>query len=455
MIWASLAIMICTIVLSAASLRNSRGDALGIPLVALGTFTFLYVIQPLQLIRAGTTELFLSDWQVTKGFLVSAVMLAFFMRGWLHPGRWKPSAGLDWDSRPMWVIGFISACLGLLLYAVFIERSGGIAASFSEAHGHAMKYNDNTAYLYEGPWLILSGSVMMILANARLRQPRWRRLAPYVLLLPVLADAVLTGSRGPLFSVATTYFVGRSLAAGKNVTFRQAVQVLLPLAVGVIAMVGYRSVLHLGPASTQEVPTVADAYNNVAGTSEYDNEHGFAGQEFLLHAATLDTVDQTGKLEWGEGWVEFLVINPIPRLLWPEKSTPPTSGITPADISERLSITMAPGAAAGIVADLYSRFHLLSAIFFYVLGLGLRRLFMAARALNSPLTTVGYIMLYAVSLNMFAQGFGAIFVPFLFSMAPVVLFAWFARRSRRKEIRLQQDMMLRQALALQGERWSS
>jgi hypothetical protein len=116
---------------------------------------------------------------------------------------------------------------------------------------------------------------------------------------------------------------------------------------------------------------------------------------------------------------------------------------------------MAPGAAAGIVADLYSRFHLLSAIFFYALGLGLRRLFMAARALSSPLTTVGYVMLYAVSLNMFAQGFGAIFVPFLFSMVPVVLFTWFARMSRRKARRLRQDVVIRQALALLGERWSS
>ena len=43
MIWISLTIMICTIVISAASLRSWRGDSLGIPVVAIGTFAFVYV----------------------------------------------------------------------------------------------------------------------------------------------------------------------------------------------------------------------------------------------------------------------------------------------------------------------------------------------------------------------------------------------------------------------------
>ncbi|MGA9669481.1 MAG: hypothetical protein WBQ94_09750, partial [Terracidiphilus sp.] len=245
MIWISLAVLIGTIVVSAALLRNYRGDALGIPLIAIGTFTFLYVIQPTELLLTGDSELFLSQWQFSKALLVPVVMLAFFMWGWLRPGRRKVRVVAPWDPRAMWKVGFGAACIGLFLYLIFLERSGGIVESFSQAHGRAMAYNDNTAYIYDGPWLMLSGSAMMILGEARSRsREQWRRLAPHVFLGVYLLSAILTGSRGPLFAVATTYFVGSAIAQRKRVSFQQAVRILVPVGFGVFLMVGYRSVLH-------------------------------------------------------------------------------------------------------------------------------------------------------------------------------------------------------------------
>jgi hypothetical protein len=458
MIWLSLIVMVGTIVASLVTLRSDRGDALGIPLIAIGTFVFLYVIQPLQLIVTGSGDLFLTQWQLAKALVVPAIMLAFFMWGWLHRGKQRMSAEAPWNPQGIWTFGFGAACIGLVLYAIFIERSGGVAQSFGEAHGGGMAYQDNTAYLYDGPWLMLSGSVMMMIGGPSSKSKRWKRMAPYFFLSMLLADAILTGGRGPLFAVATTYFVGRSIAQRKRVSFAQAARMLLPLAVGVFVMVGYRSVLYLGPETQENAQAAEPGFNDVAGVSEYDKEHSTASQEFLYHAVVLDTVDQTGKLEYGVNWLEFLFINPIPRVLWPDKQNPPWIGVTWQDISEHTSLTVAPGSAPGIVADLYERFHLLSAIFFFALGLGLRQLFVAARNLSSPLTAVGYVMFYAVSLNMFAQGFGAIFVPLGFSMAPVVIFTWATRNSQRKAKQRQREMILRQAAALNncsGEAFAS
>jgi hypothetical protein len=101
---------------------------------------------------------------------------------------------------------------------------------------------------------------------------------------------------------------------------------------------------------------------------------------------------------------------------------------------------------------MYVRFHLFSAIFFFALGAGLRRLFVSARNLSSPLTAIGYVMVYAVSLSMFAQGFGAIFVPLGYSMAPVVVFAWVSRRKAKLR---RTEMILHQAAALHSEPLSS
>ena len=81
MIWISFAILIGTIVVSLALLRSDRGDALGIPLVAIGTFTFLYVIQPMHLILTGDGDLFLTHWQFAEGDPRSSLDVGFFHVG--------------------------------------------------------------------------------------------------------------------------------------------------------------------------------------------------------------------------------------------------------------------------------------------------------------------------------------------------------------------------------------
>ncbi len=451
MIWIGFVVMILTIVLSAATLRSSRGDALGIPLVALGTFTFLYVIQPLQLIRAGTMELFLTDWQATKALLVPALMLACFMGGWLFPGRSRIHQGLNWDPRAMWRAGFAAAWIGLILLVIFLESNGGIAQAFSRSHGHAMDFNGNTAYLYDGPWLILSGAVMMIFADQGTRRNALKTMAPCAFLALYLANGVLSASRGMTFAVLSAAFLSFSLARRRQVKLSQAAVYLLITGCAVAIVFANRSRLHLGPQDLDQTQSSGEVLHDLVGTSEYEEEHDEVAQEFLLHAAILDAVDQTGKLEWGVSWPEYLVINPIPKLLWPEKSYPPWIGVTNGDVFQLTGIRTAPGSAYAIVADIYTRYQLLSVFFFWGLGFALRRLFMRARNLSSPVTTVGYVMIYAMSLNLFAQGFSTIFVPVCYSMAPVVLFAWTARKKRHKALLLQREMMLRRFAASHGE----
>jgi hypothetical protein len=455
MIWISLAIMISTIVVSLALLRSWRGDALGIPLVAIGSFFFIYVIQPAQLLLTGTNRLFLTDWQMSEGLLVSALMLAFFMWGWLYPTTAPRSMGMAWDRRVVWKFGFWAASLGLSLYIVFIERSGGFAVSYSQAHGHAMAWEQNTAYLYYGPWLMLSGAAMMIFADPRSPRGKWLTFIAYGFLILYFADAIMCGDRGPVFSAASVAFVSYSITRRRRFELLRAIGLLVVIGSAVIIVFANRAKLHLGGDELTPVESSSEAFNDLVGTNEYDREHGSSGQEFLYHAVQLSTVDQTGKLDYGVSWLEFLVINPIPKLLWPEKAVPPPIGVTWADIREHTSLAIAPGSAPGIVADIYARFHLGSVLFFFALGYGLRRLFIEACSLNSPVTTVGYVMAYAVSLNMFAQGFGAIFVPLGYSLAPVVLCAWVTREDRRRTRNRQKVLMLRQFVASHGEQWLS
>jgi hypothetical protein len=456
MIWVGLTVMIATIIISLALLRTWRGDALGIPLVAIGTFGFLYVIQPLQLIRSDSIGLFLSDQQALKALLVPALMLACFMWGWLYPVRRKQRDTAYWNPRTLWNFGLGAAFVGLILYVIFLERSGGIRASFSQAHGGAMDWNKNTAYIYDAPWLLLSGSAMMMISSQRLRSAsKWMAYLPYAFLTVFLANAFLGGDRGPLFAGLTAIFVCYSISHFKQIRLANALGLLLFVSFAVAVVFANRDRIHLGSDAPAVLKSPEQTLNELVGVGEVDKEHGTAAQEFLFHAATLETVDQTGKLDWGETWITWLVINPIPRLLWPEKAYPPGPGITTSDIREYTSLAISGGAASGFAADLYMRFHLLSVLFCFGLGYGFRRLFISARTLVSPLASVGYVMIYALSLNMFAQGFSSVFVPFLYSMAPVMLFTWSTRLSQKKVRDRQRELVLRKAALIRGAQWSS
>ncbi len=462
MISISMTVLICVLILSVASLRTWRRDALGIPLVVIGTFAFIYVVQPVQLLWTGTNGLFLTDWQMSEGLLMPALMLACFMWGWLFPKRPATTVGAAWDWSAMWRFGFGCACLGVILYLIFVERSGGFATAYSQAHGHAMAWEGNTAYLYYGPWLILSGSSIMIFGEPKSRSRRWLTYIPYGFMMIFLAQALLGGDRGPLFSGVSVAVISYSIARRKRIELWRAVGALLVVGSGIILVFANREKIHFGGHESEQVQSTAEAINGLVGTDENEQEHDSSGQEFLVHAVEIATVDQTGKLGYGVFWVELLVINPIPRLLWPEKAYPAAPGISPADIREHTSFAIAGGSAPGIVADLYTQFHLLSTIFFFFLGFAFRRLFIEACKLTSPVATIGYVMVFAVSLNMFAQGFAAVFTPLGYSVAPVFFFSWLTRESRKRAKQRQQSLILnrvaalhRQAAAMQGERWSS
>ncbi len=431
MIWICFAVLILTIALSALSLRSRRGDALGLPLVAIGSFAFLYVVEPIAIIEDGVINVYLTEQQTIKAILIPAVMLACFIWGWMSlrqevQGNQKPA----WNGRRMWIFGFATALAGLVLDLVFLNRSGGILYSFSQAHGGAMAYVDNTAYLYNGPWWMLSGSVMMILGCSKPGTTGWKRLVPLAFLALLLVSSVLTGARGMLFSTVASGLVSYSLVRRRVVPLSRAFAALAILGFGVLLVLGYRGVLHLGEQS-QATPTLAAALETSTGASETVLAHRLTGQEFIYHAAVLDTVDRTGKLDYGLDWIYFLAINPIPKLVWPGKHYPDSPGVTGDDIHEHTGATVAFGSATGLVADLYREFGLIAAPVLYLFGRFARKLLVSARRLELPLSACAYVMLYALSLNLFAQDVRGVLVPFFFSLAPMVLFTWFAGQRRQ------------------------
>jgi hypothetical protein len=70
---------------------------------------------------------------------------------------------------------------------------------------------------------------------------------------------------------------------------------------------------------------------------------------------------------------------------------------------------------------------LFSLLFFIWLGWCARRFLFRAEHLRTPLAMCAYTMAFSLSLNVFAQGFLMLLVPFLYSMPPVLLYHWAER----------------------------
>jgi hypothetical protein len=295
-----------------------------------------------------------------------------------------------------------------------------------------MAYETNTAYLYDGLWWVLCGAVMMILGTAHFKASKWRKAVPVLFLAVVFAQAMLTGSRTPLFAAVTTYFVSYAIAHRQTVSLSRAMAILAFVGCGVLLMLGYRDILHFGEQKAINTPTLARALLTATDPDESSQQTGPTGNEFIFHAATIDTVDQSGKLDYGLSWIYYLAVSPIPKLWWPDKHSPQSGSIKVDDIAAYLGVPIAYGSCPGIVADVYMRFGVFSILFMWGLGRVLRRLFESALRLESPLSTCAYIMLYAMIITMFAQTFATIFIPFGYSMMPVILFTWSARRSGRE-----------------------
>jgi hypothetical protein len=431
MLFAAFGVLGVVLLGSLAHLRR-RQDSLGLPVVAVFVFGFLYFVDPLYLWWTGKLEVFLTPEQAVKGILMPAMMLPCFLAGWGRRSRRRcvPAKRAVWEPRVLFRWGLGTATLGSIIFCIFVERAGGVFQYFSKPHqGAAVQATLNTtAYLYSTPFWILSGCAMMILAWPHMRQG-WATRTPVVVLIGLMyAYSLLASLRGMLFATTSCLLVSLCLAKRWRPSLSQVLLGLAVVGLGVGLIGGYRGVLHLGE-EMQEAPPVEEALKAYLVIDETHTRLRTTGNEFIYHALAIDTVDATAKYHLALNWIWAVTVHVIPRIWWPGKPYGwQTGGITWADIAAHTGVSMAGGSAPGIVGDTYTQFGMFSVVFFFVFGRIARKIYERALDLTSPLGACAYIMLHAMSLNTFAQGFGALPTMFVYSLGPVALFTFLGSR---------------------------
>jgi hypothetical protein len=187
-----------------------------------------------------------------------------------------------------------------------------------------------------------------------------------------------------------------------------------------LTLLGYRDFIFLGDSGGRQLPSITETLERVIDPSFGDDNA--SGIEFIYHALIIDTVDQLSRYHFGINWIYLVTVHLIPRTIWPEKPYGFDSpGITPEDIRDVTGIGIAAGSAPGMVADVYRQFGPLCLLFVWLLGRLSRRLFDSATIVGSLESKCLYTLLYALGLNLFAQGFGSIIVPYVYASAPLIL----------------------------------
>src|SRR5207248_2935103 len=131
MVFLALVALLVVLVGSLFFLWGRPSEGIGLPIIAIGTFAWIYFCQPAYMIWDDELNYFLSDATVVKGLLVPAAALFCLMWGWRRGGHGvrrllvRAASGLGWDAGRLYRYGLGAACVGTVLHLMFILRSGG------------------------------------------------------------------------------------------------------------------------------------------------------------------------------------------------------------------------------------------------------------------------------------------------------------------------------------------
>jgi len=399
---------------------------LGLPIIGGATFLFIYIVQPFYLIITKKIYYYLNNLQIAKAIFISFLCYVSFISGWFTVKnknvRNIHKNNILWNYKKIYNTGLILSIFGTLGFLYFLKLSGGILHFYSGVHGAYGAWKETTAYLHMSRYYIFPGVSLMItgLLKGKLNRIYWVPIIFFTSLMYI--HSILASSRGTFFAMSTTFVLTYYLAGGKIPKMKKVIIGGIILAISLALIVGYREYLHLGPKD-KPLPPIHEALLFKLGVNDIAIRTGSTGDnEFLYHAGLIETVDRLNRYHFGLGWIYMVTVHLIPRIIWENKPYGwDTPGVTPYDIFLLFGWTRSPGSAPAIVADIYRNFGMFSLIFFFLLGLFSKKIFLNLLNNKDPKTITIYVLFYAWSLNMFAQGFGALIDKYLYVLIPSLL----------------------------------
>lgn len=422
MYWLAIIFLSMVVIIILNACRIGKLDPLALPVIFALMFSFFYLWLPLSALNQGGLFDYITAKQIAWGILFPALTLIAFVFGWFANDRsFKLEINVSGIHKVkltdaavvnrIFNVGCALCVLSLSLWLYFLISNGGVTSFYQQAHGRAGNWESFTAYIYLSPNIAFPGLSFMLIAICKdTRRTRKYRFFFLCFALLLLFHSLLFSSRGLLFqffvTIAGTVFLVKH--------YRPKLKVFLLgsffIGIALLLVVNYRNALHIGTGIDDFKRIKIDGIGGIVTSLDNNNLDG-VGNEFIYHAGLLATIDKLSRFGWGERYVHFIFIHPIPRVLWKSKPLRSYSLLeTKNEIAGVLGWLPANGAAPTLVADMYAEWSFLSIIAWFSIGFLFNKSYrMATKIDATSMEIVFYVIILCRSIFLISQGL----IPFL------------------------------------------
>lgn len=334
------------------------------------------------------------------------------------PGKRSSKKDIIDNLSPSIVALFVAAIavIGLSAQFAFAERSGGLLAFYSEAHGSAGAYSTTSAYLHALPTFLWPALLMCYVFW--FRGVRYRRyyLALFLLVgIALFAHTFLFGNRNGV--IRFCLIIGGAYVFLVRPSLQRALPLigLLLVAVGIVLVLPHiREHLHLG---SEVGPSQALLeYLQQESKPLISPERG--GHELFFNVAVIQSAAISSTYDYGAAYI-YPFINFIPRFWWPDKPYEIEFGVNIFTLTQSVTGWYAGnGAAVNAVAHSFLAFSWLGWVPWLILGYWSGREFRAVADEPSLLNLGKFLSVLLGVVYWGTQSFSAFFFNWFFMIVP-------------------------------------
>jgi oligosaccharide repeat unit polymerase len=433
LIWLTIATCLACVIFAYKSTRDIFHPAV----IALPMFAFLYGWMPLRLLQDDTLFGYFDPEQLCFVQLLNLAGILAFVWGCV---LFRPSAQLpvkqmtclsEIRERRLLMSSVLIGLLGLIAWTVTIHNVGGLTEAFSRPYSGGW---DDSGYLRDGSLLLFPAESLAISVLVMGRRRRTALVLAVGFMLPMAFQAIFTSRRGPAFMICAIVSLSWFFYRRTRPSVLIVVGAAILCGYGILLLVVNRQQMYLG-----------SSFNLNTSVGTYVNRND-SSNEYIYGSGSILNSYYAKSYYWGHRYLAQVVIRPIPSALWPTKYE--DFGV--ADLlknagnattfSNTLGWKVPPGAAPGIIADLWVEFSFGMLLCLWLIGRFAAWIWFRAVTAGG-LWTAQYCILGTLSIYFVMQTMEAVIFRFSLLSVPLWL-AWSSKRQTRSIVNRENEVEL-------------
>jgi hypothetical protein len=400
-------------------------------------FVYVYAYRPLVLDLMGFADELFTPAQLLWVLTINLAGLVCFFVGLVWHDREAMRSAGDMQQGGLSPSGRArAATLGTLLgvmavmgFLVGIMGAGGLTGAYGQAKGGGFV---TSGYIGEAPMLAFPAIGLLALAWQNTRLTADRMFALLVFAAPFLIHGILGARRGPTFMIFMALLFAVYTIAGRRPKLAVVVPAIAVLGLLTVWLVNNRGRIYIGTdwAPTEQASLVYRQGRDIG-----------SGDDWAYGAGVMLTSREFGTHYWGWRYLGHVLVQPIPRQLWPDKyhaiglgwlsDQGYSMGMTTNEWARAVGWVPAGGSACGIVADFFAEFGYLGVVACFGFG-WLYGYLWKRSAYEGGVWRAIYLFAVILSIYVPTQNFNAWYYRFLIMSIPTAV-VWRLYLSERRQ----------------------